>query len=196
MKWLIELGRRAGPGADRKPKQRGSIGPGWHLKCPRTLVCVPLRLALSCPACRAHRIFVQWHANQAPGRELSRSQSLRPEIACDLHEVELSQALWYHALICIQPARRDCRSAAISVECIAVVRRCNAVASALENSTLAWLFAHSPATFLVFFPVVSAQACCIGAESVRLTLSVAGTCCIRSQRRCSGLVSAICGAFV
>jgi hypothetical protein len=52
-----------------------------------------------------------------------------------------------------------------------------------------------PVTLRVIFPVPSGHAC-MHRRRVRTTNnSVAGTCCTRSQRRCSGLVSPICGAL-
>jgi hypothetical protein len=82
-KWLTTLGWRAEPVAARKPDSKGSIGPGWHLKCLQTLAHVPLRLALPCPFCRAHRILERWAVNQAPGRKM-------PPIVCDLHKLNLA----------------------------------------------------------------------------------------------------------
>jgi hypothetical protein len=89
-KWLITLGWRAGPVAARKPDSKGSIGPGWHLKCPQTLAHVPPRLALPCPSCRAHRILERWTVNQAPGRKMLPGPIAAPEIACYLHMLNLA----------------------------------------------------------------------------------------------------------
>jgi hypothetical protein len=90
-KWLTTLAWRAGPVAARKPDCKGSIGPGWHLKCPQTLAHVPLRLALPCPFCRAHRILERWWTvNQAPGRKMLPGPIAAPEIACYLHKLNLA----------------------------------------------------------------------------------------------------------